>query len=73
MTPGQIAYLAWCKRVYKKGGATAPLWTELAPIIRETWQEAADAVIADHESRPTIPGLETHKVIEQIVGRQLPL
>jgi hypothetical protein len=48
MTPGQIAYQAYCENsggVSLVSGDGLPAWAALPPRIREAWEAAATAVI----------------------------
>lgn len=48
---GQIAYDGYCTHTNYKSLATGqnlPQWKDLAPVIQEAWEAAADSVIVAH-------------------------
>lgn len=64
MSPGQIAYEAYCARTGWKSavsGAPLPQWDQQAQIIREAWECAAAAAIVARVMPP--PGGEHYVLV----------
>jgi hypothetical protein len=57
MSPGNVAYLAYCMHVHSKSvhGEDLPMWHEVTPRIKDAWENAAIAVIEyNHTGRVTL-------------------